>query len=501
VDPSYMLPVWFCLFCLAGLLFVRFAASRVSILARLTIGLHLLVLTTGAHIFLHSFLGMLHADALSWVRITMLFLAIYIGLRLLDYWLFEIAVPRRRDKTVPLLLRDIVRWVLTLLALLAVVRAIFPQVNLNVLAVSSIVVGYVLGNASQDTLGNLISGLAMNTESPFAIGDWVQAGGHTGQVVDMSWRATCLRTKMDDHIIIPNAAISRDAIINYSRPTGVHGCTLDIGVNYGVPPNHVRRVLLEAAAAVSEMLTSPAPRVWLIAYSDFSIDYRIKFFIREFARLEDIQSDFMDRVWYFFKRENIVIPFPIRDVNLHHVSAADEDQKRAHDAAQRRTVLDRVDLFAPLSEPEKEQLAHELEELVFGAGETLVRQADEGHSFYIVMSGQVRVSVAQGRHHTVLKTLGPGDFFGEMSLLTGEKRSATVTAETDTTVLVLSYRALSSILAAHVKLADDLAAMLVRRQQEQADAAHAVGPTLPSGPALSQTVLFSRICRFFHLDL
>ncbi len=495
-----MLVVWFCLFSLVAFLFVRFVAVKVPILARLSLGLHLLAVIGSANLFLASFLSLLHPDAMNWVRIVLLFLALYIGLRLLDFWMFEIMLPRRRDRAVPLVLRDIIRWILTLLALLFIVRTIFPQANLNVLAVSSIVVGYVLGNASQDTLGNLISGLAMNTESPFAIGDWVEAGGHTGRVVDMSWRATCLRTKMDDYIIIPNAAISRDAIVNYSRPTGVHGCTSDVGVNYGVPPNKVRRVLLEAAAAVPDILTSPAPDVRLIAYSDFSIDYRTKFFIREFERLEQIQSAFMDLVWYYFKREDIVIPFPIRDVNLHRVSPADTARSQQRDRAARCKLLEEIELFAPLSVSEREQLAGELQECVYGSGEHLVRQAEEGHTFHIIMSGRVRVSVEHGRRSTRLKTLGPGAFFGEMSMLTGEKRSATVTAETDTTVLVLPHSALAAILATHEKLAADLAAILARRQQEQVDAAQAFGSAGPKA-AVSEDVLLSKIRRFFHLEL
>jgi len=320
MGPLGMMFTWFCVFCLAVFVILRLLARKVPIIARLSLGLHLLGTVMGMLMFLSPVLDLIHADAANWLRIALLFLSLYTGLRLLDFWLFEIVVPRQHNTPVPLVLRDIIRWIIMLAVLLLTVRTVFPQVNLNVIAVSSIVVGYILGNASQDTLGNLISGLAMNTERPFALGDWVAVGGHTGKVVDMSWRATTLRTKMEDYVIIPNAAISREAIANYSRPTGVHGCMLEVGVNYGVPPNRAQEVLLEVLGSNPEVLKTPVAEVRLVAYGDFSINYRMRFFIADFARIDQIQNAVMCQVWYHFKRAGIVIPFPIRDVNLRAVT-------------------------------------------------------------------------------------------------------------------------------------------------------------------------------------
>jgi len=488
----------FCVFCLAVFVVLRLLARKVPIIARLSLGLHLLATVMGILVFLPPALDLLHPDAVNWARIALLFLSLYAGLRLLDFWLFEIVVPRQHNVPVPLVLRDIVRWIIMLAVLLLTVRTVFPQVNLNVIAVSSIVVGYILGNASQDTLGNLISGLAMNTERPFAIGDWVEVGGHTGRVEDMSWRATTLRTKMEDYVIIPNAVISRDAIVNYSRPTGVHCCVLEVGVNYGVPPNTVKRVLLEVLGSVPEVLAAPAPDVRLTAYGDFSINYRMCFFIADFARINQIQSAVMFQVWYHFKRAGIAIPFPIRDVNLRAVTPEIEAEQQRRCEEARLALLSRVELFSPLSESEKASLAGSMTERIFAAGERLVRQGEEGDTFYIVMSGRVAVTVEQEGQTTTLAKLGPGDFFGEMSILTGERRSATVTAENDTTVLILSHTAVGAVIAAHEKLAGDLAAILARRRHEQAEAAKHLGDrTRPDAGA--EGMLLARIRRFFRL--
>jgi len=135
---------------------------------------------------------------------------------------------------------------------------------------------------------------------------------------------------------------------------------------------------------------------------------------------------------------------------------------------------------------------------VFAAGEKLVRQGEEGNTFYIVMSGRVAVTVEQEGQTTTLAKLGAGEFFGEMSILTGERRSATVAAETDTTVLILSHTALGAVLAAHEKLAGDLAAILARRRREQAEAATKLGDG-PHRDAGAESMLLARIRRFFRL--
>ena len=122
----------------------------------------------------------------------------------------------------------------------------------------------------QDTLGNLFAGLALNAERPFQIGDWVTVGGHTGVLVDTTWRATRLRTKANDYIVIPNSAIAKESIVNYSRPTRSHGCYLQIGVSYDTPPNKAREVILgvlrEAPGRVQGTCAVRVPgRLWRLS--------------------------------------------------------------------------------------------------------------------------------------------------------------------------------------------------------------------------------------------
>jgi small-conductance mechanosensitive channel/CRP-like cAMP-binding protein len=439
---------------------------------------------------MHNYVG----DAF---RAAVVFLGVTVGLKLFDLLVFDRLTRWRKRPPVPLVLRHIGRLGLALIALVVIVRSFFPEVNLNVFAVSSLVIGYIVGNATQDTLGNLFAGLALNAERPFQIGDWVTVGGHTGVLVDTTWRATRLRTKAEDYIVIPNSAIAKESIVNYSRPTGSHACQVAIGVSYDTPPNRVREVILGVLREAPEVSQNPAPSVYLASYGDSAVNFTIKFFIEDFARSDPIQSGVMDRLWYAFRREGISIPYPIRDVR-HRDAQADEQAQRAAGQNAVRQLLAGVELFQSLSPEEMERLARAAKLHLYAKGENLCRQGEPGDSFYIIREGRVAVTMtgADGQLVTAAH-LTRGAFFGEMSLLTGEPRSGTVTAETDVEVLRVSKPDFAGLLQANADLAGKLAAVLEKRIEGRRTAMAA--PTARQTAPETHTALAVRIRQFFGL--
>jgi small-conductance mechanosensitive channel/CRP-like cAMP-binding protein len=426
------------------------------------------------------------------------FLGIAVGAKVLDVVCFDLVARWRKKRQVPLVVRDIGRWAITLVAGVMIVRAFFPGVNLNVLALSSLVVGYIVGNATQDTLGNLVAGLALNTEQPFHIGDWVTVGGHTGVVVDTTWRATRLKTMAEDYVVIPNSAIAREPIINFSHPTRHHGCYVTVGVDYATPPNKARATINGVLAGIPEVCRQPAPSVFLSAYGDSSINFTIKFFIVDYAALDATQSLVLDRLWYAFRRDGISIPFPIRDVRMRDAAALEQ---RAQDAERQsvRSLLRGVDLFKSLAEADVDRLAAVARPELFAAGEVLFREGDEGDTFYVIRSGKVLVTKTDGAGTAVtLAILETGAFFGEMSLLTGAKRSATVRAETDAAVLAIAKPVFAALLRADATLADKLADVLEQRLTSQQGRVAAASPA-SSEPPPPHAVMVMRIRQFFGL--
>lgn len=488
-----------------GLLVVAYAGFTLAqrfwirhrLLRSISVPLNLLVLVLLLLLFMGPVLSLCSPWVLDGMLAAAIFFGISLGLKTVDGVLFDLMAEWRKRPQVPILLRDIGRWLLSLLALILIIRSFFPGVNLNIFAMSSLVVGYIVGNATQDTLGNLIAGLALNTERPFQLGDWVTISGNTGRVVDTTWRATRLRTKAEDYIIIPNASIARDAIVNYSRPTTHHGCYLPIGVDYESPPNAVRSAILSVLADVPEVLQDPLPMVYLTGYGDFSMNFTIKFFIADYSRMDPVQSTVMDRLWYVFKREGIGIPYPIQDVR---VSNRLTSERCAQEASRNvtRELIKRVELFQSLSDAECEQLVSAVSAVPYATGEALCHQGDAGDSFYVIRSGAVRVSFRGADGNTTeVARLTSGQFLGEMSLLTGEPRAATVVADGDVEVIRVSKQAFASLLQANAELAVKLAGVLEKRAAERHALLATASPGIPAPD--THSMLTMRIRRFFGI--
>jgi small-conductance mechanosensitive channel len=467
------------------------------LLRNVSVPLNLLMMVLLLLVFFKPLLNQLNPYVLNAILAAAIFLGVSISLKGADVFLFDVMAQWRKRPQVPLLLRDIGRWVLSLVALILIIRGFFPGVNLDIFAMSSLVVGYIVGNATQDTLGNLFAGLALNTERPFQIGDWVTVSGNTGRVVDTTWRATRLRTKSEDYIIIPNASIARDAIINYSRPTTHHGCYLPIGVDYESPPNAVRSAILSVLADIPEVLSAPAPVVNLTGYGDFSMNFTIKFFIADYSQLDPIQSMVMDRLWYVFKRQGIGIPYPIQDVRLSSRSVSERHSLEASRNSV-RNLIRRVELFHSLSEAECERLVASVDTVPFASGEILCREGEPGDSFYVIRSGTVVVKIrgADGVSAEVAR-LSKGQFFGEMSLLTGERRMASVVAHGDVEVVRVSSQDFADLLKANSELAGKLAAALEKRLAGRQAILATATPGLPVQE--NHSMLAARIRRFFGL--
>ena len=165
---------------------------------------------------------------------------------------------------------------------------------------TSAVGAVVLGFALQDTLGNAFAGLAIQSEKPFNIGHWITVGEHEGRVAEVTWRATKLRTKTGNFVIVPNSEIGKAAIINYSEPAAPMRLFVDVGVTYDAPPNHVKSVILDALGHCALVLTAPAPDVLVHDFASSSITYRVRFWIEDFERDSVASDQVRSAIYYAF---------------------------------------------------------------------------------------------------------------------------------------------------------------------------------------------------------
>jgi small-conductance mechanosensitive channel/CRP-like cAMP-binding protein len=392
-----------------------------------------------------------------------LLLAVNALLHLFDLLVWDYLLGRRRRVVVPRFATELFNFFVLAAAALAVLSVVF-QVDLTTLLVTSTVISAVIGLSLQDLLGNVIAGLALQMERPFVVGDWVQTSDQEGQVTQMNWRTLTLRTRDNCEVVIPNANAARQDIINYSRPTPLQAVHAQVAVAYRHPPGTVREVLERALSDAPGVQTAPPVEVRVRAYAESAIEYDIKYWIVDAAARDTVSDEVMTRMWYALQRARLSVPFPQREVTLHTLPADYEAVAHAELHNRLVGVLNRLTLFTPLSEQNIQRVARSAVLHSFTAGEALVRQGDPGDSLYVICTGSVHVDHRQEDGHSVtLHSLGPDDFFGEMSLLTGAPRTASVVAETDCEVVVVDRAGFRDVLTNDPTVLDALTEQLAER--------------------------------------
>jgi small-conductance mechanosensitive channel/CRP-like cAMP-binding protein len=428
---------------------------------------------------------------------AVLFGAVSIGAVRAALTLFvDFYLRQREGAVVSAILRDIASVVAYFVVIVMVLRSTL-DINVTSLITTSAVLTVIVGLALQDVLSNLFSGVVLELEQPFSPGDWVRIGHFEGTVEETGWRTTKIRTRVNELVTLPNAMMSKEAVINFSRPDPRFGDTLFIDVAYEAPPSIVRDAVISVLAGDHAVLRSPEPEVRLDEYRDSSIRYAIRFWITDFDAREHIRNRVMTNLWYALRRANVRIPFPARDLFLHTTPAALPAEEQHVDAM---PTLRNVPLLAPLDDAALGRLAAHVRRHTFGRGEVVVHEQEAGDSFYVIERGAADVTLSGNGLAQSVGQLQAGDFFGEMSLLAGEPRTATVRAASDLVVLVVDRAAFREIISADPAILEPLSEIAARRQAAQEQHRRAwESPAQPAADAQGAQRLRERIRALFGL--
>lgn len=409
--------------------------------------------------------------------------------------LFDFLLGTRRKRPVPRIVSELTQTLVFIVVALVVLGS--QGVDITSIITTSAILTAVIGLALQDILTNVLAGLALQVEKPFDVGDWLSFQVHYGKVIEIGWRSTRLRTLNNNDVVVPNSLLTRDRFVNYSRPNVTTRRTMEVGISYEHPPYEVKATLIGAMKAAEGVLNDPPPEAVVLGFGDFAITYEIRFWVADFGKKEPITDRVMSLIWYHLKREGFSIPFPIRDVRMREVTEADEGRARQAERRRRLSWLHQVPVLTALDEPALALLVDRLTLAPFAEGEDIVEQGDEGRALFIIEAGTCSVRLREGdRPQREVARLGSGDFFGEMSLLAGEARQATVTAVSDCRLYRLDADAFRDILAGNDALMQRISEILARRQAELHSDADAPGSTPAAAPA-DQAGLLSRIRLFF----
>ena len=348
----------------------------------------------------------------------------------------------------------------------------------------------VIGLALQDTLGNLFAGLAIQVEKPFRVGDWVTIGGQDGMVSEITWRATKVRTRAGNFVVVPNSVLAKDTILNYSEPMRSLRLHVDVGASYEVAPNVVKNVIRQALQNGPEILPDPAPQVRLVDFGASAIVYRVHFWVADFEAEERVNDVVRSLIYYAFKRNNITIPYPIQ-VEM----SAEEGSLEPIRSTVPADAFGRVALFSSLSDGERAALLAVAKPVRYAAGEAIVRQGEAGMSLFVVVRGEASVTLAATEGEVA--RLRSGDLFGEMSLLTGEPRTATVSAVDDCDLVEIDAEGFRAVVMSNPSVLERVTTVTAARREELDR--HRETHTATASPTEIRRSLLERVRHFLRL--
>lgn len=433
------------------------------------------------------------------VRIAEFFDALLLGLGLswlVDILLFDVLLQRVQVHA-PRILRDIIQVAAFIALSIGLLGS--AGVDLVPLLTTSAVITAVIGLALQGTLANLFAGLSLQLDRSFSIGDWIQVGTRIGRIEQIRWRSTSIATPDGDLLVVPNSTITTNEVLNFSAPDRLHRVRADVGFHYRHPPNEVKSVIIAALRGAPGLVEKPPVTCVPVTFGDSSITYAIRYWIDDISQEAGIDGEVKTRIWYAAKRAGLEIPFPIRTVHLeeHRQAPPPPAGRDLHDKV---ALLASIEILAPLGDSDRELLAASMKGARFGAGEPILRQGDPGDSLYLIAAGQVNVTLKREGVERQVATLGPRDFFGEMSLLTGEPRAATCSAKTEVDAFVIEHAAFRAILAAKPGLVGDISQVLGRRMNALTAEEAAIDADAARRVLESSNKLGRRIRDFFHLE-
>ena len=395
---------------------------------------------------------------------------IYSALTFVNEVIFASASAESVASRVPKLLLDLLRLILVVLGGSIVLSKVWGM-DLTSLATALGVGSIVIGLALQEPLGNVFAGLMLLFEHPVSVGDWIEVEGKIGKVMEINWRSVHILTFTQEFLIVPNSILNKGSFRNLSRPTSLRIEEIRLGFSYDDPPNKVKQILMEVIKDTPDILTTPTPVIRTLDYADFAIIYLVRLPIPSVDDLGRVRDAFMTRVWYAAQRHGLTIPFPIRTV---HNSSQQEVNERT--APRPAALLGQFPLWTASSQDTEEvqQEAHNLARQAkyqrYTAGETIIKAGERPNGIQLVVQGLATL-LTQDRNGqpTQIAEVGPGEFFGEGSVMAGQTSEFTVIAKADTNVLIIEPDTVNHWITQRPRLGREIGTILdVRRRAAQA---------------------------------
>ncbi|WP_291724231.1 mechanosensitive ion channel domain-containing protein [Magnetospirillum sp. 64-120] len=403
-------------------------------------------------------------------------------------------VARRSGSPVPKMAADLVALLVWLGTGLTMAVVVFDQSPTALLATSTVALG-VVGFAVRELISDFFAGISLSIERPFAIGDWIEVDRVSGKVVDMTWRAVRLMTTDDVTIIVPNGNIAAETFRNYSRPDNWFRDELKVPLPFEVTTHQGSRILLSAVTQIPELAAfHKKPSVSIDGYDERGVIWRLLYWVPDFGRLSPIRFAVHANILRNLHMSGLRVPVPIEEIRVMRTPLGVE-------VSSIQRMLKSSPVFSALDDDDLAILAEGATQRVAPMGKPILHQGEPGSSLFLLNEGLLAVSVtgADGVMAQVGQ-IAPGHVFGEMSLLTGAPRGATVVPALDCLITEIGKDCMAQLLDSRPQLAESLSRILAERQGQNSARMVAENAEAGAGDDLGAArAMLGRIRSFFNM--
>ncbi len=389
-------------------------------------------------------------------------------------------------------------------------RLRYAGLDLSSILATSAVITAVIAFSMQDTLGNILGGLALQMDNSIQVGDWIKVDDVAGKVVDIRWRSTLVETRNWETVVFPNSQLMKNKFLVLGRRTDQPvqwRRWVWFNVSLEVSPSKVIAVVDDAIqhTEIANVAKQPQPNCVLMDLDAKGYGrYAMRYWLTDLT--PDDPTDGVVR-WHIItalQRAGLKLALEESSVLLTKENEKHEEVLHQRDVLSRMKTLHRVELFSAMTEDELKTLAGHLRYFPFARGNIMARQGDaQSHWLFIIVNGEAEVflDTPEGGKR-LINTLSKGSFFGEMALLTGAPRRASVIAKTDVECYRLDKDAFEEILHARPSIADEVAHILAERTAQLDVALHDIDAAAAHHDIAKQHgEILATIKRFFSLGI
>jgi small-conductance mechanosensitive channel/CRP-like cAMP-binding protein len=422
-------------------------------------------------------------------------------IRLLSLLAFRVLFPRLGVQA-PRIAEDIVATIGYVAW--AVVRLRVAGVDFAGIVTASAVITAVIAFSMQDTLGNILGGIALQLDESLQIGDWIKVDELSGRVTEVRWRSTSVATRNGEIVVLPNSVLMKNRFLVLGRrddgpPQWRRWIRFEAPGD--VPPARVIDAVGEElrSAAIAGVAADPAPDCLLMGLDGGLCQYAVRYWLTDLLRDDGTDSRVRVHVHAALRRAGIALALPQYRLRTINEDAAFEATRSRRETERRIEALRGAELFRGLTDEERETLAARLVYAPYAAGDMVTRKGAVAHWLYIITRGQARVSIdlPDGSQREV-NLLGAGDFFGEMALMTGAPRRANVSAASDLECYRLDKQSFADLIHARPAIADEVSHVLAERQAALEALQQGVTAS-PQQVAHQRNELLEKVRRFFSI--